>query len=490
MPVSGLLIYLARSPLPILKERLGEDLYNQIFHVLVQIAELLGFLSYKILATDGTSFPSNARYKGCTYFCNDCEFIEFKGVIENVRQRILRRLNNPEKIVPGKEIRIKVPCPSSNFPADVKRPKVEVLTLSLQEADIEKSTAQTAYKPSVFNQIFNLEKELQQAGLDLVVKRGRITKIALDDDTYSDSFFFRCPKLPSDREARISVRRNPQNPNRKQKIFGFNAVIDTSIELSLGIELPVACSTIPGNAEEGRHYITNKNQILEYHGKTSRVDLADAKYDEHANYDFSRSHRAIPVIDYNRRNENLSAPALRQRGYDHNGWPYAPCGVLTRPNGFDFNSHRASFSCRRQCVTSKDQRITNYAHDCPYWINYHGFIKHMSVKQFPRLITEVVRGTYRHQKLKAMRSAAERTNASAKGDFSILEKPNLRGRQNAGILSQMAVIVVLLKRITKFIVKITLALRRKFQKNKSPPFRVYIPGPRVPKFLRNLIQRE
>ena len=66
------------------KERLGEDLYNQIFHVLVEIAELLGLLSYKILTTDGTLFPTNARYKGCTHFCDSCNFIEFKGVIENV----------------------------------------------------------------------------------------------------------------------------------------------------------------------------------------------------------------------------------------------------------------------------------------------------------------------------------------------------------------------------------------------------------------------
>jgi hypothetical protein len=107
-------------------------------------------------------------------------------------------------------------------------------------------------------------------------------------------------------------RRNPQNPNRKQKTFGFNAIIDTSIELTLGIELPVACTTIPGNVEEGRHYITNKNQILQHHGKTSKVDLADAKYDEHANYVFSRSHGTIPDIGYNPRNQKLSAPALRQ----------------------------------------------------------------------------------------------------------------------------------------------------------------------------------
>ncbi len=79
-----------------------------------------------------------------------------------------------------------------------------------------------------------------------------------------------------------------------------------------------------------------------------------------------------PIIDYNPRNENITAFALKQRGYDRNGWPYAPCGILTRPNGFEFNSQRASFSCRRQCLSSKDPKIVEYAENCLYWINYHG----------------------------------------------------------------------------------------------------------------------
>ena len=463
-----------------LKQKLGEELYNQIFHVLVEIAELLGFLSYKILATDGTLFPTNARYKGCTYFCDECKSIEFRGLIENVYRRILYRLNNPEKIIPGKEIRIRLECPSPNFPQDVGRSKVELLTLSLEEANPE--------KPSIFDQIFGLKEELQNAGLDLVVKRGVFTKIVLGDDT--DSFFFRCPKLPADMEARVGVRRNPQNPNKKQKIFGFDAIIDTSVELTLGIELPVACTTIAGNAEEGKHYITNKKQVLAYHGKTSKIALGDGKYDEHNNYEFSRSHGAIPIINYNPRNENLTTAALRERGYDQNGWPYAPCGILTRPNGFDFNCQRASFSCRRQCVSAKDPRIAEYAKDCPYWINYHGFTKHMSIRQFPRLITEVIRGTYRYRKLKALRSSSERMNSTAKDDCCILTKPKIRGLKNAAILAQIAVMVILLKRIARFIVKVTLAFRKRIQLNKSPPHRIFIPGPKVPKFILNLIQRE
>jgi hypothetical protein len=267
-------------------------------------------------------------------------------------------------------------------------------------------------------------------------------------------------------------------------------VIDTSVELTLGIELPVACTTLAGNAEEGKQYIANKKQIHQHHGKTSKIDLGDAKYDEHANYQFSRSNGAIPIIDYNPRSEDLSAAALKKRGYDQNGWPYAPCGMLTRPNGFDFNCQRASFSCRRQCVDSKDPKISEYAKSCPYWINYHGFTRHMSIKQFPRLIAEVLRGTDRYRKLKALRPASERLNSTAKQDFCILSKPKIRGQINAGVLSQIAVIVVLLKRVAHFIIKVTLALRKQMLKNKSPTYRAFIPGPKVPKFILNLIQRE
>ena len=222
----------------------------------------------------------------------------------------------------------------------------------------------------------------------------------MGDSIASDPFFFKCPKLPADMEARVGVRRDPQNPNRKQKIFGFNAVIDTSVEMDLGLELLVACSTLAGNAHEGKHYIVNREQIFEHHGKTSKIDLADAKYDEHDNFAFSRSHGAIPIIDYNPHNEKITAAALKERGYDRNGWPYAPCGILTRPNGFDFNCQRAGFTCRRQCVDSKNPKIAEYAKSCSHWINYHGFTKHMSVHKFPRLITEIIRGTDRHQKLK------------------------------------------------------------------------------------------
>jgi len=54
----------------------------------------------------------------------------------------------------------------------------------------------------------------------------------------------------------------------------------------------------------------------------------------------------------------------------------------------------------------------------------------------------------------------------------------------------MAVIVVLLKKIARFIVHVTLAFRQKVENNKSPPQPVFIPEPKVPQFILNLVQRE
>lgn len=43
--------------------------------------------------------------------------------------------------------------------------------------------------------------------------------------------------------------------------------------------------------------------------------------------------KSIPIIDYNRRRENLSKQALLERGYDEKGWPFAPRVM----NGFRAN---------------------------------------------------------------------------------------------------------------------------------------------------------
>ncbi len=148
-----------------------------------------------------------------------------------------------------------------------------------------------------------------------------------------------------------------------------------------------------------------------------------------------------------------------------------------------------AYGIQAKIVDSKDPEITQYTKTCPHLINYHGFTKHMSIHEFPRLITEIIQDTDRHHKLKALRSTAEKSNDTAKEDFRILSKPKIRGLKSAAVLSQMAVMVVLLKRVACFIVKVTLELRKKLQNNKPPPV-FFVPVPLVPKFILNLFQME
>lgn len=316
--------------------RLGEHLYNEIFHVLVEIFHQLQMITFNILAHDGTLYPTWARYKGCTYFCDKCASITVEDVISKAKNRILYRLNNLPNNNLGSEGRVYTECPSNRFPEDVKKPKIELFAFRLAFSDGEPTEEQrnTAI-------LFGVGEELDIQGLCIQTIRSNVSNINIDDGSMTVS----CPKLPKDTDARIGVRRNPKNPNKKEKIFGYNLVLSTSVELHLKIELPVAVTNIAGNAEEGSQIIVNDDQIDAHHRCRINIDIADAKYDITKNYDYIRAKGSIPIIDYNRRNEDLSKTAIFNRGFDQNGWPFAPCGLLCRPNGFDKKCQRLTFCC-------------------------------------------------------------------------------------------------------------------------------------------------
>jgi hypothetical protein len=250
------------------RARLGATLYNEIFHVLVGVFHRLEMITFNILAHDGTLYPTWARYKGCTYFCELCSCITVDDVIDKVKNRILYRLNNMAEKNMGSEIRVYVECPSTRFPEEVKKPKIELFAFKLAFSDGELTQEQrnTAI-------VFDVFEELEKQQLCIKKIRSNLTAINPDDG----SITICCPKLPKDTDARIGVRRNPQNPDKKQKIFGYNLVLTTSVELQLKIELPVAVTNIAGNAEEGSQIIVNKQQISDHHRCEAKIDIADAE---------------------------------------------------------------------------------------------------------------------------------------------------------------------------------------------------------------------
>jgi hypothetical protein len=303
-----------------------------------------------------------------------------------------------------------------------------------------------------------------------------------------------CPKLPKDTCARIGVRRDPQHPDKKQKIFGYNAILSTSVELELKIELPVAVTTIAGNAEEGEKIITNREQITAHHTCEVLIDIADSKYDITSNYEYLRGRGSIPIIDYNPRNENRSREALLKRGFDENGWPFAPCGLLCRPNGFDKERDRLTFCCFVHCLSLRKKALEALQarfdiSSCPHMEKKTGFTKHMHIEDHPRLLNEIPRGTKRYKEIKRIRSASERSNSTIKSDIPLLDRPKVRGIERASILAQLAAIVLLLHRGFAFIVRVTCLLRR-FEKTRDPALKEKLFPPRPAKSLRNLIQLE
>lgn len=470
------------------RKRIGEKRYNDIFHVLVDVFHQLEMITFNILSHDGTLYPSWARYKGCTYFCNECSRITVPNVIEKVRQRILYRLANMPKNGLGKDIRVYAECPSERFPKDVKKPKIELFSFRL--AFLSGEPTQEQINTAI---LFGVKDELDRQKLCIQTITSNLCEIDADG-----AMTMSCPKLPKDTDARIGVRRHPLYQDKKEKVFGYNAIISTSVEPQLGIELPVAVSNIAGNAEEGSYLVVNREQISAHHDCETAVDCADSKYDTISNYDYIRKHGAIPIIDYNRRNEKLSKDDLLKRGYDPQGTPFAPCGLLTTPNGFDEKRERLTFCCFRQCrkLTAKALEELNSNYDlatCPHIANETGCTKHMYVKEHPRLVSAIPRGTKKYQELKQRRSASERINSAAKEDTPILRSPRVLNAERAAILAQMTAIVVLLKRALSFVIKIT-HLFRKYMRETNAETKakllLLLRPPKVPTFIMKLIQRE
>lgn len=72
-------------------------------------------ITFNILAHDGTLYPSWARYKGCTYFCDRCREITVEDVLEKVRNRFLYRLNKLSEGNLGSDIRVHEDCPTKRY---------------------------------------------------------------------------------------------------------------------------------------------------------------------------------------------------------------------------------------------------------------------------------------------------------------------------------------------------------------------------------------
>ena len=469
------------------RTHIGEDRYNAIFHILIDILKQLDMITGRILSHDGTLVHTFARYRRCNYADDVCDQIRVGGdFIDRARNKILDLIENPEKLSPDKTHWLTVQCPRKEvFPKDVKPYSIHVCEFKLMP-----------YNPETFDpddqtlKLLGLEDEVRYRGLMFVPLTSHISKIDLN--LKDNPVFVRCPKMPKDLDAKVGYRRSKLNPNKKEGIFGFQVVISTCIEPELGLEFPIACVTSPGSVKDGKRFIDIKNQFKWNHPILKNyIDIGDCGFDDTKNYNWCRAEGSVPVFDYNRRNENLSQQALKTRGYDQNGAPFAPCGVTCKSNGFDKNDKRLTCACNKQCLSQfRSSMEPEPDPDCPHLEKSRGFTRNMSIKNYPRLTCEVPRGTKRRKQIRNLRPSSERTNATAKSsDLNVLDHPRTMGLVRMGILAQIACIVTLLKKFLFFIVRNTLNLR-KARATEDKKFWDALKIKKLPYYLSSVILRE
>jgi len=317
------------------KKRIGPKKFDDIFHVLVEIVKRVGLISGKILSDDGTLFPTFANYKGCNYACNECSCIPLKrDFLRSLHYRIIDLLNYPSKITLEKQRRSFALCPRDDLsPCVKKRPTFPALSFCFLPKEEDQEQSELAH-------ILSLEKELSQRGLYLKLLRSCISKIDLTKE--EPLIYVSCPRMPADLEAKIGYRRSNHNPNKKVKIFGYEAMITTNIEIEIGLELPVGCVSSPADKLDGSFLISEREKLMQKHKFFFFFDIGNCGFDIKDNFRYIRETKSIPIIDYNKQGEKTDLKSLRKRGYNEKGIPFASCGTLCKPNEYDKKKKRVS----------------------------------------------------------------------------------------------------------------------------------------------------
>ena len=262
-----------------------------------------------------------------------------------------------------------------------------------------------------------------------------------------------CPKVPSDLEAGVGYHIDNHNPGHKERVFGYRHQKTTAINLELGLELPLGNSTYPANADEGTHFIEHR-ATLARPVLSGQVQLGDAAYDVTANYLWIREQGGLPVFDYNPRREDLAPETLVERGYDQHGTPYAPCGRLCRPKGYDYQANSRQYVCGRPCSATERKR-------CPHGSGVRGYSHRMTFKDHPRLIGPIQRGTSTWHRFYAARTASERINSYDQEVIANGRPPRLRGLKAFRFAGAIRTLAQLLRRALNFVLDVTYTLNKR-----------------------------
>jgi len=250
--------------------------------------------------------------------------------------------------------------------------------------------------------------------------------------------FEQCERVPYDLEGGVGHRRSKEDPNQVEALYCYKVHTGVSFEVELGMEFPVVLLATPGQVYDGHFFEALLEQIERYHGQVKAVfHIADGHYDDFKNYIAARKRGARPIFHYNKRNEKTDPEALANRGYNEVGWPYAPCGVVMHPNGYDEKEGRLKFICRKTCPAGHE--------DCPFRANKMGYVKNVPVRRDSRLVLEIPRGTRRYKIIFALRSSVERNNDYFADNG--LSRPKYHGLKNMQLNAFLTGITTLLRKL-------------------------------------------
>jgi len=416
--------------------RVGAAAIDKTMAAVVELFRNFGLITGEWLSTDGQLEPSHARYKGCTYACEGCRSFR---VDEAGQQELCRQLSSGAK-------RLQLTCPFPDVVEKVRQattkkgtprdPKVTLLEL----ADVIDRPAPRS--------------DRQQIATLLGVPQGEVPALRLKGCHLSrgpqGERLGRCPKVPSDLEAKVGYHMDTKDPSKTEPVFGYLHQKTTDINRELGLELPLGDSTYPADANEGTHFLDHR-AALAVPVLPGQVQLGDAAYDVTANYQWLGERGGIAVFAYNPRNEHLNPEALVNRGYDPYGTPYAPCGRLCRSNGYDYEANSRQYVCGRPCPREEQQR-------CPHGSGVLGYSHRMTFRDHPRLIGPIQRGTPAWQRLYGARSASERTNGYDQEVIANGRPLRMRGLKAFRFAGAIRPLAQLLRRALNFVLDVTYTL--------------------------------
>ncbi len=197
--------------------------------VAVDLGHRCGLINGAWLSTDGQLAPSYSRYKGCSSACQGCHALP---IHEAGRQELRHQLQSGAK-------RLQLTCP---LPDVVKKVRAATATTGTPRDP----TVSLLEREAVCDAKASTSDRQQVAAL-LELPQDQLPPVRLNwchmHTTPHGDLLGRCPKGPSDLEAKIGSHIDTKDPSKKERLCGSCHLHTTDLNRALGLELPLGHPT-------------------------------------------------------------------------------------------------------------------------------------------------------------------------------------------------------------------------------------------------------